>query len=217
MVIKATIGDKALMNEVFMKCGAQEFIFVERCVVVAARAARPLLTPRSSWFYFGFLFGLVQTVVWYYYQAVWVLPLAGFLCGCVSFPLASLSLSLSRNPDVFPPLSSWATNALALKCIFRPLNPVPVCGGWWVLQGLFIKRQAEVSKVFAKVIAHRFVTAERMCVRTGTPPGVPFALTPSPSFLFFGSGAGGKKCSRATAGTCSRSGCIRRHASSRKT
>ena len=86
---------------------------------------------------------------------------------------------------MFPPLSSWATNALALKCIFRPLNPVPVCGGWWVLQGLFIKRQAEVSKVFAKVIAQRFVTAERMCVRTGTPPWGSLRAHPLPLLSLF--------------------------------
>jgi uncharacterized membrane protein YheB (UPF0754 family) len=44
----------------------------------------------------------------------------------------------------------WVTNYLALKVIFRPLEPRKfLC---WKIQGIFLKRQHEVSATFARVI-----------------------------------------------------------------
>ena len=48
MVIKRLTKDKELSNEMFMKCGKEEFKFIER-----------------SGLYFGFLFGLFQMAIWY--------------------------------------------------------------------------------------------------------------------------------------------------------
>jgi uncharacterized membrane protein YheB (UPF0754 family) len=47
-------------------------------------------------------------------------------------------------------LVGWITNWLALKCIFLPLEPTNICG--FQVQGLFLKRQTEVSTVFARVV-----------------------------------------------------------------
>lgn len=79
---------------------------------------------RHSGFYFGFLFGCLQMTVWFFYTGKWLLPIAGFLVG-------------------------WATNWLALKVIFRPLYPTKI--GCWTVQGIFLKRQKEVSNSFARV------------------------------------------------------------------
>jgi len=80
---------------------------------------------RKSGFYFGFLFGCIQMGIWFGYNASWVLPVFGFLVG-------------------------YATNWLALKVIFRPLEPTKfLC---WTLYGLFLSRQKEVSETFARVI-----------------------------------------------------------------
>ena len=79
---------------------------------------------RHSGFYFGFLFGCIQMTIWFFYTGSWILPIAGFLVG-------------------------WATNWLALKVIFRPLYPTKfLC---WTVQGIFLKRQKEVSEAFARV------------------------------------------------------------------
>ena len=43
----------------------------------------------------------------------------------------------------------WATNWLALKVIFRPLNPHKI--GPFTIHGIFLKRQNEVSETFARV------------------------------------------------------------------
>lgn len=80
---------------------------------------------RRSGFYFGFLFGIIQMCIWFVYPADWILPVAGFLVG-------------------------WVTNWMALKVIFQPLEPRNVCG--YTLHGIFLKRQAEVSKIFARVV-----------------------------------------------------------------
>lgn len=84
-----------------------------------------------SGLYFGFLFGLVQLAVWYHYPAAWVLPVFGMLVG-------------------------WATNWIAINVIFRPLHPVRL--GPFVLQGIFLKRQAEVAGAWTKLVSKEIVS-----------------------------------------------------------
>jgi len=71
-----------------------------------------------------------QLLIYYYYQGAWVLPVAGFIVG-------------------------YATNWIALKLIFEPANPINLrC---FRLQGLFIKRQAEVSQELSKMATQEFL------------------------------------------------------------
>ncbi len=88
-----------------------------------------------SGLYFGFLFGIIQMFVWNYTQALWILPIGGLVVG-------------------------YATNWLALKLIFRPVNPVRV--GPIVIQGLFMKRQMEVSVLYARMLATELLTFKQM-------------------------------------------------------
>lgn len=85
----------------------------------------------NSGFTFGFLFGVVQMFVWYFLKAPWILPAFGLLVGL-------------------------ATNLLALRLIFSPLNPVKI--GPFVLQGLFLKRQKAVSEVFCRIVTAEILT-----------------------------------------------------------
>ena len=84
-----------------------------------------------SGLYFGFLFGLVQLAVWIVYPAWWVLPLFGLIVG-------------------------WATNWIALNVIFRPLHPKKI--GPWTVQGLFLRRQAEVARVWCHIVTREILT-----------------------------------------------------------
>ncbi|WNJ16667.1 hypothetical protein [Pontibacter sp. G13] len=97
---------------------------------------------KRSGFYFGGVFGIAQMVAvwganeWGWWGASageWILPLAGLFVG-------------------------WATNFLALKMIFLPIHAYRF--GPWRIQGLFLKRQMEVSESYAKIVAHRILTAE---------------------------------------------------------
>lgn len=85
--------------------------------------------------YFGFLFGLIQTYIWVYYGAWWQLPLGGLIVG-------------------------YLTNWLALKMIFEPVNPIRIFG--WEIQGLFIKRQKEVSRGYAKLVSENIMTMDNV-------------------------------------------------------
>lgn len=86
----------------------------------------------DSGFGFGFLLGLLQMVQWILYPKDWTLVVGGCLVGL-------------------------ATNAIALKWIFEPLNPTRV--GPFVLQGMFLKRQAEVSRDFCAYISDHVLTS----------------------------------------------------------
>ncbi|MDX2249147.1 MAG: hypothetical protein SF052_20335 [Bacteroidia bacterium] len=101
-----------------------------------------------SGFYFGIIFGLIQMFQYMWmtnagYEAGWTLPVAGLIVG-------------------------WATNYLALKMIFEPLRPRKI--GFWTVQGLFIKRQMEVSAEYARIITERILTSKNIFERMITGP-----------------------------------------------
>jgi uncharacterized membrane protein YheB (UPF0754 family) len=118
MVVSALEQDKPLLNHIFQKVGEEEFRFIER-----------------SGFYFGFLFGVVQAIVFYFFHAWWILPLFGLLVG-------------------------WATNWLALRLIFEPQEPKRWL--FFTVQGMFIKRQQEVAREYANMIAERILTSQNI-------------------------------------------------------
>ena len=118
LVVEHLTADKSLTNEIFLKCGAEEFKFI-----------------RWSGLYFGFLFGIIQAIVWYFNDSWWLLPLGGLIVG-------------------------WATNWLALKMIFNPKVEINILG--IKIHGLFIKRQREVATEYSKIVSAKILTVERM-------------------------------------------------------
>lgn len=88
-----------------------------------------------SGLYFGFLFGLPTMVLWYFVQYWWILPLGGLLVG-------------------------YLTNWIAIKIIFEPKQPTRV--GIFTIQGMFLKRQKEVSKVYSEIIEKRLLNPENI-------------------------------------------------------
>lgn len=86
-------------------------------------------------FWIGFTLGLVQMTLWYWFPWNWGLPLYGAALG-------------------------YATNWLALAMVFRPLNPIKV--GPWRIQGLFLKRQPEISEKFAELATLEMVSLKHL-------------------------------------------------------
>lgn len=84
-----------------------------------------------SGLYFGFLLGLIQMGIWTIFPEWWTLPIQGVIVG-------------------------YLTNFLALNMIFRPLRPRKF--GPFKYQGLFLKRQDEVSKSYAHLVASHILT-----------------------------------------------------------
>ena len=89
----------------------------------------------QSGFIFGLLFGFPTMFVWLYLPEWWVLPLGGLIVG-------------------------YLTNWLALKVIFEPKYPTKVMG--LTFQGMFLKRQDEVSRVYSEIIEAKLVTSENI-------------------------------------------------------
>lgn len=118
LAVTTLTQNRDLLNQVFLKCGHEEFKFIVK-----------------SGFYFGFIFGLVQMLVWYFFPFWWILPLAGTMVG-------------------------YLTNYLALELIFRPIDPIKI--GKLTVQGLFIKRQKEVSEEYSKIVASKIITTENI-------------------------------------------------------
>lgn len=113
LVCKELANDKTLLIRVFQECGQEEFKFIIR-----------------SGAYLGFLFGLIQLLIWQHFAHPWLLPLCGFFVGTV-------------------------TNWIALNIIFKPLKPFKL--GPVTLQGLFLQRQVDVSKTFSHIMAHELL------------------------------------------------------------
>jgi len=88
-----------------------------------------------SGFYFGFLFGLPTMLIWYFYQLWWILPLGGLIVG-------------------------YATNWIALKIIFEPKRPIRFFG--FIIQGMFLKRQREVARVYSDIIEAKLINSENI-------------------------------------------------------
>lgn len=118
LAIRELTNDPSLLIRIFQDCGEKEFKFII-----------------NSGAYFGFLFGIVQAIGWYFMPAPWTLPLFGVLTGTV-------------------------TTILALKIIFSPLDPVNV--GPFVFQGLFLKRQAFVAEVYCHIVTSEILTLPKI-------------------------------------------------------
>ncbi len=84
---------------------------------------------------FGFFLGIVQMFQWMVFPAQWTLPVGGAVVGFI-------------------------TNWIALKWIFEPLVPTKV--GPFVLQGMFLRRQKEVSRDFCAFVSDNILNSQAM-------------------------------------------------------
>ncbi|MCK0164091.1 hypothetical protein [Marinobacter sp. S6332] len=83
----------------------------------------------------GGILGCALAPAWTVYPMPWVLPIGGFVIGFV-------------------------TNWLAINLIFAPLKPRRVL--FWKVQGLFLRRQPEISEIWAKLVAEELITVEKV-------------------------------------------------------
>jgi uncharacterized membrane protein YheB (UPF0754 family) len=82
-------------------------------------------------FGFGFLLGIPVAVLTHFVSFWWMLPIIGVIVG-------------------------YITNWVALWMIYEPATPTRV--GPLTVQGLFIKRQPEVSEVYANIVSEEIIT-----------------------------------------------------------
>lgn len=134
LVVREIEKDKSLINRIFQEVGHKEFDFII-----------------NSGLYIGFLLGVFQALFWYFVQqqfggidpetgvqmiaAPWLLPVFGIFVG-------------------------YATNALAIRVIFAPVRPIHI--GRITLQGLFLRRQAEVADVWCELVAREILNVRNI-------------------------------------------------------
>ncbi|MCG8313579.1 MAG: DUF445 family protein [Pseudomonadales bacterium] len=119
MVVDKLSTDKHILNELIHQTIHKELNFLVK-----------------SGLYFGFLFGLIQMVFWYFNPDIWyVLPLGGFAVG-------------------------YLTNWIAVKLMFRPIDPIKI--GPFTLHGLFLKRKDEVAGDYAATMTEYVLSSEHI-------------------------------------------------------
>jgi uncharacterized membrane protein YheB (UPF0754 family) len=119
LAIARLVQDKALLNRLIRNIARNELAFIARCGL-----------------YFGFILGLLQTIVWAFTHSPLVMPLFGLGVG-------------------------WLTDWLALKMIFFPRAPRRFLGlvTW---QGVFQRRRDEVATDYGQIVAAEVLTTGRM-------------------------------------------------------
>ncbi len=84
---------------------------------------------------FGFIIGLGQVAVWNWMQVWWLMPIVGVIVGLV-------------------------TNYLAIQMIFRPMEPTRYL--FVTYQGMFPKRQLQISQDYARLAADEILTPKNL-------------------------------------------------------
>lgn len=118
----------------FLFCLTHTRSLLGKLFQIAGRKELTFLTDSGLWF--GFLLGMLQLTLALVWDNPWTLSLGGLVVGL-------------------------ATNWLALKWIFEPVNPTPIVGNI-VLQGLFLRRQKEVSADFSNFFASKILTSDQL-------------------------------------------------------
>ena len=62
-------------------------------------------------------------------------------------------------------LIGWMTNVIAIKLMFRPINPIGIKGTPFVLQGMIPKRRIEIAKSIGDVIGQELIKMETIVDR----------------------------------------------------
>lgn len=88
-----------------------------------------------SGLYFGLLLGIPTAILWHFFQLWWILPVGGLIVG-------------------------YLTNWIAIKIIFEPQEPIKFAG--MTIQGMFLKRQDEVSRVYSDIIQEKLINAQNI-------------------------------------------------------
>lgn len=131
--VSDNLDDFVDINEIIIdKLGRDKRLLIDIFLTAAEKEFRFI---ERSGLYFGLPLGIPVMFAWYYFPVWWLLPLFGMLVG-------------------------YITNALAMYLIQKPLHPVKI--GPFTIQGLFLRRQKEVSAYFGKVFANELITAEMM-------------------------------------------------------
>lgn len=138
MVVRQMEGDRRLMVNMFLKVGRKEINFIWHISALI-----------------GMFFGIFQMIVWFVVPWHWTVPfwaaVWGFLTNWIAIWMVfnPLEPHYIRYPQFFSRTTSRG---------FPWVKPVIPHIGTYNIQGAFMKRQDEVSDVFARVVTEDLIT-----------------------------------------------------------
>ncbi|TCB52540.1 hypothetical protein E0H80_01420 [Acinetobacter sp. ANC 4779] len=138
MVVRQMEGDRRLMVNMFLKVGQKEINFIWHISALI-----------------GMFFGIFQMIVWFVVPWHWTVPfwaaVWGFLTNWIAIWMVfnPLEPHYVRYPQFFE---------LTKNRKFPWVKPVMLRIGTYNIQGAFMKRQEEVSDVFARVVTEDLIT-----------------------------------------------------------
>jgi uncharacterized membrane protein YheB (UPF0754 family) len=138
MVVSQMEGDRRLMVRMFLKVGQKEINFIWHISALI-----------------GMFFGLFQMVVWFVVPWHWTVPFWAAIWGFLTNWIAIWMVFNPLYPHYvkYPQFFSRTANHQ-----FPWIKPVIPRIGTYNIQGAFMKRQEEVSDVFASVVTEELIT-----------------------------------------------------------
>lgn len=140
MIVTRMESDRKLMVDMFLKIGKKEIKFIWKVSAVI-----------------GFLFGIIQMILFYIIPEHWTVPFFATIWGALTNWIAIWMVFNPVEPKVFKGLKFFV-----FKEGFPYIKKTVPHIGEYVWQGGFMKRQAEVSSVFAEIVVKELVTLENI-------------------------------------------------------
>ncbi|WP_216936919.1 MULTISPECIES: hypothetical protein [unclassified Acinetobacter] len=138
MVVSQMEGDRRLMVSMFLKVGQKEINFIWHISALI-----------------GMFFGIVQMIVWFVVPWHWTVPFWAAIWG---FLTNWIAIWMVFNPLYPHPVKYPQFFARTESRKFPWIKPVIPRIGTYNIQGAFMKRQDEVSDVFASVVTEDLIT-----------------------------------------------------------
>ncbi|MGL3043973.1 hypothetical protein ACSJMR_02635 [Acinetobacter pecorum] len=138
MVVSQMEGDRRLMVRMFLKVGQKEINFIWHISALI-----------------GMFFGIFQMIVWFVVPWHWTVPFWAAIWGFLTNWIAIWMVfnPLEPHPVKYPQFFSRTADRK-----FPWIKPVIPRIGTYNIQGAFMKRQDEVSDVFASVVTEDLIT-----------------------------------------------------------
>lgn len=165
LVTTRLMNDRDLLNQIFIRCGHAELAFIRDCGA-----------------YLGGFFGIIQAIIYCYYDDHWVLPVAGFIVGCITNWVALFMIFAPIDP-VYIPLP-WPSclafgpckrkrklyNAVCHEHVYRETCGSKLGLAELTFHGLFLSRQTQVSEQYGIVASEHLLNARAVLHELMTGP-----------------------------------------------
>ncbi|WLF83153.1 hypothetical protein [Moraxella sp. ZY210820] len=138
MVVHTMENDRRLMVKMFMEVGKKEINFIWHVSAII-----------------GIYFGILQMILWFIIPHHWTVPILASIWG---FLTNWIAIYMVFNPLEPKPVKYLKAFKLTKNRKFPWVYPLPPHISTYNIQGAFMKRQDEVSSVFARVVTEELIT-----------------------------------------------------------